>query len=465
MRRTLALLVLPLALAGCPREDSCSVRDQKAAVSDLMGTWYLYPDLLVPVNPGDPAYATVTDYLDALTADARAQGLDRYWTYATTVTATRQFFDEGTSVGFGIGLLVREDAPPEKRLFVSQVYAGSAAFDAGFLRGDEILAIGESETTLVDVATLLAGDALGSALGPSAAGVSRTFRVLPRGAIDPVLRSPTKRTYSLDPVPAGWTVIDRTAQGLPPAGYVALRAFIDPADPLLEEVFAQFRLAGVRDVVVDLRYNGGGRLATAALLSDLLGGARSTTDVMFEIQYRSTARAPDTIPFSPAPQSIAPFRVAFVTTEGSASASELVPNVLEAHEHGNVGLVGQRTHGKPVGQIPFELNGCDLVIAVVAFRLVNAEGDGAYYDGLPDAAGKFTGAFCGAPDDLTRETWDPLEESTKAALEWLATGACPQPQVAAAKPAPTAAKLAATPDRYPASPAPDEAQRHVRGLF
>jgi C-terminal processing protease CtpA/Prc len=468
MRRSLALLLgsLALTLAGCPKkEPACTPENEKAEVLDVMRSYYLYPDLLQQVSPTDPAYPTVSSYLDALTASAREAGMDRGWTYATTATQTQAFYDEGTSVGFGLGLLQRNGTQE----LVAQVFPGSAAADAGFVRGDELLAIGETPDTLVDVPTLIAAGTLGAALGPSTAGVTRTFRVLPLGGTDPVadavLRTATKRTYALDPVPAGAVLIPQGA-GVPPVGYVALRTFITPAEPLLQDAFLQFQQAGVQEVVVDLRYNGGGLITTAYLLANLLGGGRSTANAMFRLENNALHASEDsTVAFDPPPQAIAPSRIAFITTGASASASELVPNVHEAYLGTSVALVGAKTYGKPVGQRGFVDRGCDLAVYLVAFRIANAQGDGGYYDGLPDAAGKFSGPLCAAPDDLTRPQWDPAEASTAAALEWLATGACPAP-VAAKPSGPAAAPRAATlPDAYPEAPAPDEAQRNVRGLF
>ena len=215
MRRPLPLLLaaLSLALAGCPQpkpSDDCAPTSQKQSVRDLMRSWYLYPELLQPVDPSDPAYPTVDAYLSALTAEAQAQGKDRGWTYATTASQTQAFFADGTSVGFGIGLLQRG-----MQEFISQVFPGSAAADAGFARGDELLAIGETEATLVDVPTLIAGGGIGAAIGPATAGVARSFRVLTLSGATAV-RTMTKRTYGLDPVPSGWAVIPR--DGMAPAG-------------------------------------------------------------------------------------------------------------------------------------------------------------------------------------------------------------------------------------------------------
>lgn len=458
MRRTLAIVSLPLlaALAGCPSDDDpCAPEKERAAVVDLFRSWYLYTDLLPPEI--DPAwYGSTQELIDALTADARAAGMDRHWSYVTTLSAAQSYFEEGESLGFGIGLLQRD-----QQMFISQVFAGSAAWEARFTRGDELLAVGATEATLVDVPTLLAAGTFGSALGPAAADVTRVFEV--RTLAGPTeLRTVTKRIYLLDPVPA-WTVIDRTAAGLPPAGYVALRTFIGPAEPLLAEAFAQLALEEVSDVVVDLRYNGGGYISTAQLLADLLGGGLGGNP-MYRLENNALQSSQNyEEAFAPLAGSVSPTRIAFITTGGSASASELVPNVLEPWR--DVALVGAKTYGKPVGQRGFGFEGCETLVYLVSLRLVNAEGDGGYFDGLPDAAGAFSGPLCEAADDLTLAQSHPLEASTAAALQWLATGTCPAPPAAKATAPASAAKPGATPDAYPEAPEPDLAQRHVRGLF
>lgn len=450
-RTVLSFLLAAALLAGCPRkaEDPCSNDDQKASVLALAQDWYLFPELL-PAQVDLAAYAGPAELLDALTANARAANRDRYWSYTTTSAAQQSFFAEGTSVGFGIGLLVRET----NRLFVSQVYPGSAAAGAQFLRGDEILGIGETPDTIVPVADLIAGETLSQAIGPPTAGLTRTFEVTPRGGGTSPPRTMTKGTFGLDPVPQ-WPIFDLTAQGGPKVGYVPLRTFIAPADARLRLAFGEFQAQGVTDVIVDLRYNGGGLVSTAELLANLLGGGLGGS-VMFRLQNNARHAGSDFIDtFVPESVSLAPTRTAFLVTGASASASELVPNVLEPFRQRPLALVGRQTYGKPVGQRGFTHSECDLVVYLVSFRLANSEGDGDYFGGLP--ATGFSGCAIRAEDDLLHDTWDRAETQTAAALEWLTTGTCPPPPVG---------PLAAIPaDTSPESLQPSEAQRHVRGLF
>jgi carboxyl-terminal processing protease len=449
-RATKALLASAVILAACGKgEDPCSSKNQKLETLNFVASWYLYPDLLPTLVDLD-AFAGPADLLDGLTARARSQGLDRFWSYTTTPAAQSAFFDQGTFVGFGVNLLTRGS-----RLFVAQVYTASAADLAGFKRGDEIVAIGAADP-LTPVSTLIANDTVGDALGPATAGITRQFDVLPADGSPQARRTMTKGTYGLDPVPQ-WKVFDRTLQGLPPAGYVALRSFITPAEARLQQAFTDFQAAGVKDVIVDLRYDGGGRIDTGGLLANLLGGA-FVGKPMFAIDYNLFHQASSAVDsFAAVAGALSPDHVAFLVSGATASASELVPNALAPYLP--VLLVGHQTYGKPVGQVGVQDSQCGLVVNLVSFRLSNSAGKGGYYAGLPYTG--FPGCSVPADDDLTKDTWDQTEGQTAAALAMLQTlasgGTCPA--------APTPLAVSASADGYPAAVQPSEAQRNVHGLF
>ena len=163
--------------------------------------------------------------------------------------------------------------------------------------------------------------------------------------------------------------------------------------------------------------------------------------------------------FSPQPQSIAPTRIAFIGTGGTASASELVINAFIPYLHANAALIGTNTYGKPVGQIAVDRARCDDRLRVIAFATENAAHQGDYYDGLATKVE----ASCQAADDIGRPMGDPLEASTRAALDFLAGRACTAISAGAARRRwrcahPSRAQLL-TPDR------PSTPQREVPGLF
>jgi C-terminal processing protease CtpA/Prc len=437
-------------------DTTCTLRARQDWAFATLKEWYLFPETL-PTSLDPTPYATVSDYIDALTATARTQHRDRFFTYLTSIAQENAFFSAGSSAGFGIRLSYDTNA---RRVFIVEAFEGAPALAAGIDRGAEILAIGTSAADLRNVSDIIAAegtDGITNALGPSTAGTTRLLRISDaHGTRD---LSVTKADYSLTPVSAryGAQVIN---DGGRLVGYVNLRTFIDTADPALRNAFASFRAAGVRDVIVDLRYNGGGLVSIAQLFGDLLGGNRLGSDVFSFTTYRPEKSANNsTRTFQPQPESIAPSHIAFIGTGGTASASELVINGMLPWLHANEALVGTNTYGKPVGQIAVDRAACDDRLRVIAFATQNAAHQGDYYDGL---ATKME-ATCRAADDIAFPMGDPREGSTRAALDFIEGRACTA--ITATVPAGAAGAQAQQPRMLLTPAAPSAPQHEVPGLF
>jgi len=168
-------------------------------------------------------------------------------------------------------------------------------------------------------------------------------------------------------------------------------------------------------VIIDLRYNGGGLVSTAELLGDYLGGLVAQSLIFSSTEFNAdrAAQYNETELFELRGNSISLSRLVVIASRGTASASELVANGMIPHV--DVAIVGDRTFGKPVGQIGLEF--CDKILRPTAFKLANALGDGDYFDGLP--------ADCAAVDDLSVAVGDSLDPNMVAAMSYLDTGACP----------------------------------------
>ena len=436
-----------------PTVAACTLADRKAFVEASLREWYLFPELL-PTSLDPAAYATVEDYIDALTATARAQDKDRYFTYLTSISGEEAYYSSGASAGLGARLSYDLSAD---RVFVTEAFEGAPALAAGIDRGTELLAIGESAGALTDVSTLMArggAQAVSDALGPSTAGTTRVLRVADAAGTRTI--PVTKAAFDLAPVSPRYGAKLLTDAGTQ-VGYVNLRTFIDTADQGLRDAFARFRAAGVTKVVVDLRYNGGGLVSVAELMANLLGGNRATTDVIDRTTFRpSKASQNTTAYFAPQPESVSPMRIAFIGTGATASASELVINAFVPYLGARAALVGANTFGKPVGQIPLDNAGCDDRLRAVAFRVENANGVGDYYTGL---APKMQ-ATCQAGDDLSHPLGDSAEESTRVALNFLNGKTCVPIGAATARTLrPADAPALLRPAR------PTAAQRETPGLF
>jgi C-terminal processing protease CtpA/Prc len=243
----------------------------------------------------------------------------------TSIAQDKEFLDTGSAAGLGVRLGVDVDA---RRVLIFEAYEGAPALAAGIDRGTEILAIGTSTAGLVTVDSIIVAEGAAgvtAALGPNTAGTTRVLRVRDtNGTIREVIV--TKTDFILPAVSSryGAVIID---DGGKKVGYLNLRGFIDPAEPLLRNAFAQFKAQGISEVIVDLRYNGGGTTSASALMTNLLLGQRSTADVMnYRVHRPSKSNFNFTVFFNPQPQSIASMKIAFIGTGSTASASEAVMN-------------------------------------------------------------------------------------------------------------------------------------------
>jgi hypothetical protein len=430
---------------------ACALADRAAWAKAQIDEWYLFPETL-PAALDPAGFQTLDAYVDALTATARQQGRDRFFTFVTSIAEEEAFFARGTTAAFGIRIETADD-----RVRVLDAYEGAPALAAGIDRGAEILAIGPTEAGLVDVAQLVAagGSALTDAFGPAEAGVTRSLRVRDAGGTR--VLTIAKAVFDIQPISPlfGVRVL---ADGPTRVGYVNLRTFIQTADPALRQAFARFRADGITRVILDFRYNGGGLVSGAELLGDLMAENRLASDVFSFTVYRpSKAGLDSTRRFVRQPQSIGPTRLAVISTGETASASELVANAMTPWLREASALVGENSFGKPVGQIARDRAACDDRLRIVAFQTLNADRRGDYFQGL---AGEVA-ASCAAADDLSRPMGDPDETMTAAALDHLAGRPCPPIPVGAVP----QAFGEETRRQRPVPTRPTVAQRELPGTF
>ena len=399
-----------------PTPAGCSLSERKSWVLGQLQEWYLFPELLdTSVNPA--SFANINDYINALVAPARAQSRDRFFTHLASIAEENAFFNSGSSAGFGIRLTYDTTA---RRVFVVEAFEGAPALAAGIDRGTEIIAVGTSASNLQTVDSLIQSggtQAVVNALGPLTAGTTRVLRVVTNGVSQDL--TVTKSDFSLTPVSSryGVRVLDN---GGTKVGYINLRTFIDTADLALRNAFATLKAQGITQVIVDLRYNGGGLVSIAELMGDLMGANKVGQVFSFTTFRASKASNNETDNFGSQSQAIAATKIAFIGTTGTASASELVINAFTPYLHANSALIGTNTFGKPVGQIALDKASCDDRLRPVAFRTENSARQGDYYTGLASRVE----ATCAAGDDFTKQLGDPAEASVKAALDFLAGRTC-----------------------------------------
>ncbi|MGH9219004.1 MAG: S41 family peptidase [Vicinamibacterales bacterium] len=401
MRRILLSIVFTVAalwpwVASAQQPPAnCSTTSQNLWVRDQLNTYYYwYQHLPSNVSPAD--FNSPEAYLEAV----RFRPIDNYYSYITTAAANDAFYSDSQFIGFGFG---QQTTTTEIR--VLQVYDASPALEAGLTRGDRITHVnGQS------VESMVLNGTIGNAFGLAEIGVAAEIRfVKPAGeerSARMVKRLVTIPTVSLT------HVVDVDGRKV---GYLFFRNFVRPSAAALNDAFAALKAAGATELVLDLRYNGGGLVDIAVQLASLIGGTRTSGQVMINWVHndRIGPIANRVTRYNETPeQTLNLERLVVITTRSSASASELIINSLRPYIP--VAVIGDTTYGKPVGQ--YSLNFCEKVLVPVAFSLKNVNNEGDFFDGIAPT--------CTAADDITHQLGDPAEASYSEALTFLRTGAC-----------------------------------------
>ncbi len=203
-------------------------------------------------------------------------------------------------------------------------------------------------------------------------------------------------------------------------GYFVLNSFIgEHIDESLDQLFGDFKREGVSELIVDLRYNGGGNLDIARHLATLIGGEHVYGHVFEHFRFNQQySNQNDTSYFetpSQTPNALSLDRVVFITTNNTASASESLISTLRAHEnHMEVVTIGDRTYGKPYSMYPIPY--CDYVFFPIIMKNLNSDLAEDYDDGFVPT--------CKAPDDARYDFGDHRESSLHEALYYLSHGHC-----------------------------------------
>jgi len=389
------------AAVTAPGAGACSANGQKQFVLDNMRFWYLWNDQL-PASVNLDSFATPEALLDFLTGfspdNGSGQPVDTF-SFITTVAADQQFFGEGQFEGFGFNS--RFEAANDLRL--ARVFTDSPAFTAGLRRGQRILAMNDRTIDQIEAA-----EGVGAVFDNN-----DTIEFLMRrqdGSEFPAIVS--KGLVTIDPVPQ-WRVID--GAGGTRIGYLELATFISTASPQLDVAFAEFQRQAVTDLILDLRYNGGGLVSIAELLADYIDGS-GAPGLVFSRTLFNADRGPDNNSeelFQMIANSLDVERLVVIATRNTASASELIVNGLVTDA--TVTIVGDNTLGKPVGQIGLEF--CEQLLRATAFQTVNSLDFGDFFGGLP--------VDCPAADDLNVAVGADTDPNMVTALSFLENNACP----------------------------------------
>ncbi len=378
---------------------------------------YLWYD---EIKDQDPACCSTPIYFNLMkTFETNASGAPKDRFHFTVPTAEFLANRQSIDIGYGAEFVLLRAAPPrDVRIAYTEPGTSATAPEVNLSRGAQILEIdGERVLDSDNIAVLNNG------LFPRTEGESHTFTVLDLGSFTPRTVTMTSAEITSHPVQ---NVRILAASSGDRIGYMLFNAHSAPASQAIIEVGKHLKNAGIDDLIVDLRYNSGGILYVAQILSSMVAGTEkegltfeefetngkiSSESWEFALEYAASDVIDEvdlTVPSLGLP------RLFVLTSSRTCSASESIINSLRGVDI-DVIQIGSVTCGKPYGFQPTE--NCGTVYHSINFRGVNAKGEADFEDGFTP--------HCPAAEDFNHQLGDPEEILLKTALAYRASGACP----------------------------------------
>lgn len=414
----------PITSTNYPDQQGTTT-DENNWLRSMTNDLYLWYDEVPDLNPA--LYSSPLDYFDLLVTDELTPS-GAYKDQFHFATSTEEWYNrtqQGISAGYGAEFAIISAAPP-REIVVAYTQPDSPATDVGITRGAKIISVNGEPVSNGDA------NILNAVFFPSDIGQSNQFEVQDLGSSTTRVVTMVSENVTTTSVQNVSTI--STASGN--VGYITFNEHILTSEDQLIAAINQLATDNVNDLVLDLRYNGGGYLFIASQLAYMIAGPDNTSNETFDglvFNDKHTLVNPVTgnlitpTPFYSTDRDDNPLpklnldRVFILTSSGTCSASEAIINGLRGVDV-DVYLMGSTTCGKPYGF--YEMPNCGTSYFTVMFRGENAKGFGDYADGFApsDSASGFGVLVpgCTVADDFTHQLGDVDEAKLATALDYRA---------------------------------------------
>jgi carboxyl-terminal processing protease len=413
-----------------------SATQEKMWLRSWSHEYYLWYDEIIDRNPRPYG---VVEYFDLLrTEEQTSSGVDKDNFHFSMDTQEWNELSQTGSIGsgYGMNLILFQEPFQDREVLVAYIEPNSPADLAGISRGTRILEIDGvdiTDNTTSGVATLNAG------LFPEEDGESHDFVFQTLEPVDPISTTLVSADITTEPVQQVKTFTNESTT----VGYMLFNDHIATAETGLKDAFEQLEAENVDELILDLRYNGGGYLAIAAQVGYMIAGDAATAGRTFQLQqfndkystvHPFTGQTIEPVPFidetigfsETAGQALPTLnldRVFVISTASTCSASEAIINGLRGVGV-EVILIGDTTCGKPYGF--YATDNCGETYFTIQFQGVNNNYFGDYAGGFVPSLSDNDQDFvlgCSAEDDLD-SPFDLSEDSIATALTYVRNNAC-----------------------------------------
>jgi C-terminal processing protease CtpA/Prc len=393
MKKVLYISILLLVLASCKKEiettitlptpnSTANLTSDSAANTFIYGAmkdYYLWADQMptlastaIKLKPIDYFYTLLYGY----------DTIDRFsWMDTSATNLTNQLNGINTVLGIKYSAFYADLSQTNVIFAISYVLKGSAAEAAGLKRGDFIYRVDGKQITVSNYQSILQNQTLSIELATYANSI-----FTPSGKSISI----TKTTLQTNPILKD-TVVEWSGKKV---GYLTYIQFLNSFDDSLRAVFNRFKNyknTGIDELVLDLRFNGGGYVVSSDLLTSLIVKdlPSKVGTVMNKKVYNNAYTAVLKKETNSDQYFLTNFksesanlgklnRVFILTSPGTASASELVINNLKPFME--VILIGEHTYGKNVGSftITDSKQRWSFGLQPITFKTVNARDESNY---------------------------------------------------------------------------------------
>lgn len=376
--------MLILLAFSCKKDEETVVVSAEALntnkwIKENMEVFYLWNNRLPGID--ETQEPDPTEYFDKLLYTTEDK-----WSWITDDYASLAAEYAGTPVTYGVDAtpMYTSSAQTSICFVVNFVYSGSAAEVAGLKRGDIILNLNGSAITLDNYMTFYSSTTMTVQLADLSGGSL---------VLNGTSYSLTAKVTTTDPA-IYHKVLENGGKKI---GYLVYVEFVAGTRNAflyqLDDIFQEFKSEGITDLVVDLRYNPGGEIGTAAYLASAIAPVNvvANKEKLVKLNYNTDYQAwleqnyPDELYYNltDTTTNLNLSKVYFLTTGGTASASELIICGLEPYM--GVVQIGEPTYGKYTGMYVIADDNEEWCMLPVVMKYSNVEGFTDFVEGLePD---------------------------------------------------------------------------------